>query len=436
MARSAHNPGSILKFTIWSLFGCFIFFIPITLNGTTTISLDHMLTAVQNTWPQFGPAFALAMIAVGGVFPFCAKTWKRDKVTVVLSVLKFLGIGAGVMAFMMRGPEWLLREDILPFLFTKVVIPVAIIVPLGSFFLTFITGYGLLEFIGVLMRPIMRPVWKLPGKAAVDVIASFVGSFAVANLLTNRLYKEGRYTEREAAAILAGFSTVSASFMVIVAKTLEIMDHWNVFFWTALVVTFLVSAITARIYPLNKFPDNYFTGEGSPERNSKKKLFANAVHEGLSAAAQSRPLYKNMWMNLKDGILMDFRLIPTIISVGLLSFILAKQTPVFDYIGYVYYPFTRLFGMPEAFLVAKATAVAGAEMFIPSAMVAGLGGVPLISKFIIGVMSISILLFFSGSIPCILATDVRLSILDLTVIMVERAVLTLIIVAPLAHMIF
>ncbi len=436
MKGGAWKLGSIVKFTIWSLFGCFVFFIPISISGTTTISLDHMLTGVQNAWPSFGPAFALAMIVIGGLYPFYAKTWNRDGVTVVLSVLKFLGIGAGFAAFANRGPAWLMEEDILPFLFTKVVIPVAIIVPLGSFFLTFLTGYGLLEFIGVLMRPIMRPIWKLPGKAAVDVIASFVGSFAVANLLTNRLYKEGRYTEREAAVILAGFSTVSASFMVIVAKTLEIMDHWNVFFWTSLAVTFMVSAVTARIYPLTKFGDRYFTAEGLPEEDLKSGLFKSALSEGLAAAARSRPLHKNVWLNLKDGILMDFRLIPTIISVGLLSFILAKQTSIFDYIGYLYYPFTRLLQMPEAFLVAKAAAVAGAEMFIPSAMVAGLGGVALISKFVIGVLSVSILLFFSGSIPCILATDVRLSILDLIIVMVERSVLTLVIVGPLAHILF
>jgi len=66
-------------------------------------------------------------------------------------------------------------------------------------------------------------------------------------------------------------------------------------------------------------------------------------------------------------------------------------------------------------------------------MVAATGSVPLLSKFIIGVMSVSILVFFTGSIPCILATDARFSILDLILIMVERAVLTLVIVAPPAH---
>jgi len=163
MAREGYSPRSISKFAILNLFGCIIFFVPITINGTKTIPLDPMLTAVQTVWPRFGPAFAPAMIIIGGLYPFFAKAWKKDSITGVLSVLQLLGIAAGFMVFGMRGPEWLLRDDILPFIFTKVAVPVSIIVPLGSFFLTFLTGYGLLEFIGVFMRPLIRSLWKLPG---------------------------------------------------------------------------------------------------------------------------------------------------------------------------------------------------------------------------------------------------------------------------------
>lgn len=49
-------------------------------------------------------------------------------------------------------------------------------------------------------------------------------------LITNRVYKEGKYTAREAANIATGFSTVSATFMVVVAKTLDLMSIWNLYF--------------------------------------------------------------------------------------------------------------------------------------------------------------------------------------------------------------
>nr|WP_236757881.1 nucleoside recognition domain-containing protein [Aeromonas cavernicola] len=104
-------------------------------------------------------------------------------------------------------------------------------------------GFGLLEFIGILMQPIMRPLWRTPGHSAIDAVASFVGSYSVGLIITNRVFLSGKYTVREAVIAATGFSTVSAAFMIIVAKTLNLMTFWNFYFWSTLVITF---AITSR----------------------------------------------------------------------------------------------------------------------------------------------------------------------------------------------
>ncbi len=78
-------------------------------------------------------------------------------------------------------------------------------------------------------------------------VASFVGSYSVGLLLTNRVFKQGKYTIREAAIIATGFSTVSVIFMVVMANTLNIMEYWTEFFWISLIITFGVTALTARI---------------------------------------------------------------------------------------------------------------------------------------------------------------------------------------------
>ena len=395
-----------------------------------------MVTLIRNNLPWFGPIFTLVILTIGGILPFYDRSWKRDKVNIVLSILKLLGIGAGCMAYFRLGPEWLLKEDMLPSLWTNVAVYVAIIVPVGSIFLTFILCYGLLEFIGVLFRPIMRPVYRLPGRSAVDAVTSFVGSFAIAMILTNRLYKEGKYTEREAAIILTGFSSVSASFMISVAKTLGLLDIWITFFLTAMLVTYLVTAITVRLYPIRRIRDEYITGIGIPERKPEGNILKKAFREGLVAAENAGSLTGNIWKNLKDGMAMNFRLISTIISIGLISFVLVKTTAVFDYIGYIFYPFAYLVQVPNPELVAKLTAVAGAEMFIPSLTVAEVIGVAAQTKFIVGVLSISMILFFSGSIPCVLATEVRLGLKNLLIIMFERAVLSLLIAGAIAWLIF
>ena len=46
------------------------------------------------------------------------------------------------------------------------VVPVGLLVPIGAVFLALLVGYGLLEYVGVLVQPVMRPVWRTPGRSA------------------------------------------------------------------------------------------------------------------------------------------------------------------------------------------------------------------------------------------------------------------------------
>lgn len=423
----------LVKFIFFSLIGIFMFFIPITIGDKSTIPIDHIVTGVKTSLPEVLPIYALIVIILGGLYPFVKKTWNKDKVTVVFSILKLLGILVAFMAYFKFGPDWLFENDMVPFLFDKLVIPVGLIVPIGSVFLAFLVGYGLLEFIGVLMQPVMRPIWKTPGRSAVDAVASFVGSYSIGLLITNRVFKEGKYTIKEACIIATGFSTVSATFMIIVAKTLGLMEIWNTFFWTTLIITFIVTAVTVRIRPLSSKEDRYVSGEGDPEPKINGNILKNAFDEGLKAAEISPSLRKNIWENFKDGFVMAMGILPSILSVGLLGLIFAKYTPIFDVIGYIFYPFTLLLKVPEPMLAAKAMAVEIAEMFLPALLAAG---APIVTKFVIGVISVSSILFFSASIPCILSTEIPISIAEIVIIWIERSILTLIIAVPIAFIVF
>lgn len=430
----ANNTANMLKFLVYSAVGIFMFFITITINGKETIPIDHLVNAIKGLSPEGVRIYGLVIIVLGGLYPFYTKTWNKTKVAIVFSVLKLLGIIIGFMTFFKIGPAWLFEKDMIPFLFNALVLSVGVIVPLGSVFLAFLVGYGLMEFIGALVKPIMKPIWKTPGRSAVDAVASFVGSYSLALLITNRVYKEGKYTTKEAAIIATGFSTVSATFMIIVAKTLGIMHLWNEYFWITLVITFIVTAITARIRPLSTKPDEYYNNqEGSPENYNEGNLLKSAWAAGMEGAEISVPIGKNIIDNLKDGLVMAMGILPSIMSVGLIGLILAKYTPVFDIVGYVFYPVTLLLQLPEPFLAAKACAVGIAEMFLPALLVAG---APLVTKFVIAVVSISAILFFSASIPCILSTEIPLSIPEIVLIWFQRTILTLIITTPIAYWLF
>ena len=427
------SSSNMWKFFVYSFIGAFMFFVPVKIGENSTIMLDHIVTFIQTHATPALPYYALIVIAAGAIYPFASGTWKKSNVDVVFSIFKAIGLVVGVMFVFNFGPAWFANPDIVPFLFNKLVVPVGLLVPIGAVFLALLVGYGLLEFVGILMRPVMRPVWRTPGRSAIDAVASFVGSYSLGLLITNRIYKEGKYTAREAAIIATGFSTVSATFMVIVAKTLGLMDMWNTYFWITLIVTFLVTGVTVRLWPLSKMKDEYFEGSTpQPEVAVTGNYFKAAWREARETVSAAPRLLDNIVMNLKDGILMAMAILPSILSIGLLGLLLAEFTPLFDWIAYIFYPFTYILQLPEPMLIAKASSVGIAEMFLPALLVTE---AVLMVKFVVGVVSVSSIIFFSAVIPCIVATEIPITIPELVVIWAQRVILTLIIVTPIAFFI-
>ena len=100
------NMLNMMKFFVFSAIGIFVFFVPITLNGKSSIMLDHFVSFIQLAVPGVLPYYALLVILLGAIYPFYKKTWKKDKVTLVFSVLKVFGFVAGAMLVFNVGPKW------------------------------------------------------------------------------------------------------------------------------------------------------------------------------------------------------------------------------------------------------------------------------------------------------------------------------------------
>ncbi|PIC63365.1 histidine transporter [Sporosarcina sp. P13] len=426
-----YSARNMFSFFFFSLIGVFMFFVPMELNGKNSIPLDHLVTWLRNAFPTTVSYYILIIMILGAAYPFYSGGWRRSKIDMALSGLKVLGALASVLVLFEIGPKWLLADDMGPYYYSIVLTPIGVLVPIGAIFLALLVGYGLLEFIGILMQPIMRPVWRTPGKSAIDAVASFVGSYSIGLLITNRIYKEGKYSRREATIIATGFSTVSATFMVVVAKTLDLMEIWNLYFWLTFLVTFLVTAITVRLWPINKIPDDYYTGEGAPEVIIREKRFQHAWQASMKTAETAPSLFKNVLSTLKDGILMAMSILPSVMAIGLIGLILANHTPVFDYLAYLLLPLTWILQIPEPFLAAKAAMINLVDMFLPSLMVMDAS---LHTRFIVGSISISTILFFSALIPCVLSTDIPIKMREILVLWFIRTVLSLIIVTPLAFL--
>lgn len=422
------------RFFLYSAIGVICFFVPVTLFDSNSILLDHFVTFVTNVAGESIKYYTLLVIILGAVYPFITKEWKKGFVAMAITLFKVLGVGVGFMIVFEFGPAFVLREDIGPFLYNSLAINLSILIPAGGAVLGLLVGYGLLVFIGVVMEPVMRPLFKTPGRSAIDAVASFVGSYSIGLLITNRVYKDGLYSRKEAMIIATGFSTVSATFMIVIGRTLGLMDHWNLFFWTTLIVTFAVTALSVRIPPLRNEADYYYNGEDhSVKEDFEGSRFKYAWYKAKQQSFESETLVKNIIRNLSDAFKMMMTVVPTILSIGLLGLFIVEYTEIIYWVSFIFYPILYIFPLPDAPLLAEAVTVSIIEMFLPSLLVVD---ADIEIRFITAVISVSCIIFFSALVPCILATDINMKIWKMVAVWFVRAVLSLIIIIPITLLIF
>lgn len=425
---------ALAKFLIFSGLGVFMFFVNVNINGKNVIIIQHIINFVKATCGPVIPYYALAMVAFGAVYPIVTKAYKRSTFDLIFTVAKAFGLIVGLMAVTGIGPAPLMTDDMIPFLFTSLVVPITLSIPLTGLAYVMMLNFGLVEFVGAFMRPVMQKIWKTPGESAIDALVSFAGGYSLAVLLTSEFYKKGIYTHKQAFIISTGFSTVATSFLVVIANTLDIMNYWTIFFLSCAFVTFAVTAITCRIYPTSKVPDEYYDQPAPPMPQRSGNLFSRALADAIDTAQHTDSLFTHLKRYyIGDAMKMTASVTASILTIGLIGLVVAEFTPVFDCIGYIFYPFTLLMHLPEPMIAAKAAAIEIAEMFLPSMLVISSS---MVTKFTIAVTSVSAVLFFSASIPSLLSTDIPVKMRDVFLIWIERTILSIILAGGIAHLLF
>ncbi len=413
------NVLTLVKIFFLSLIGIVMFFVSIDIGGKETILIDHVASYVIKDLRPLAVTLILLIMTYGAVSPYITGKYKHSLSEKIFSVFKIFGLILGIMYLTGFAPEWAMKPDMLPFLFEKLALSVGLLIPVGAVALTFLIGFGLLEFVAVFMEKLMRPLFRTPGASAIDAVASFVGSYSIGLLITDRVYKQGKYSHREAIIIATGFSTVSATFMIIVAKTLGLMAFWNFYFWSTFLITFAVTAITVYLPPINSF--NNQAKNPFPELPKNEK-FKHAAELGIEQYESNPSVIKLIWANLKDGLAMSSVVAPSILAIGFTGLVLSKYTPVFEWFGIVLKPVLWATGFEGATQYSGAMASGLAEMFLPSIL---LKDAELAIRYMVAVTSVGSVLFFSGSIPCILATTIKVKIWQLVLVWFIRTVLCL-----------
>ena len=456
--RLNYSLSSLLKFFIPSIIGIFLFILPLPQEDSITIPIAILSTRLQNWLENYIYIILLIIISISALGSLITFLWKpryiinkpflnalfnTSWIWLTLRILSFIFIGIITLhgkgiAFpdfmlplidMICSPDTgaLVVTDLLPVLFS--------IFLFAGLFLPLLLDFGLLEFMGTLLSKIMRPIFGLPGRSAIDCIASWLGDGTIGVLLTSKQYEDGFYTKREAAVIGTTFSLVSITFSLVVINTVELGHLFVPFYLTVTIASLIAAIIMPKIPPLSLKKDILY--DSSIPQNvaeTTEHTFSKGLNTALLKAEKQTIKQSVLIDGFKNVLDMWLGVIPVVLSIGTLALILATYTPLFQILGMPFIPLLNLLRIPEA-TAASQTLVAGfADMLLPSILASSIKSD--LTRFIVASVSVTQLIYLSEVGALILSSKIPVKLWELFVIFIERTLITLPIIALMAHLIF
>ena len=444
--HSSVNTKNMLKFILCSAFGILMFLVPIPQGESFTTLLDFLKTGLKNLFGGSLDYILLVLLIVSAVISLIDYIAKPEFIrknhylkrafstTPFYLVSKILGAVFGCMVVFHVGPEVVTSVD------TGVTMidlckTLFCIVLAFSFIMPFLTDCGIMEFLGVLAKPVVRPLFHVPGRASVDLIASWFGASNAAVILTREQYMRGFYTKREASYIMTNFSLVSIPFCLMIANTVGIANLFPAFYLCICITGIVLAVIIARIPPIRTIPDTYREKTGK-QINEEVPQEKGTLAYALELSCQKAEKF-NVRSILSSGFEvvmgMFFDLIPIVAAWGIIALMIATYTPVFKWISYPMGLYLQLFGVEEAFTVAPATLIGFTDMFIPALLITGIESVK--TKFIIGVLSLVQIIYLTEVGAIIIKSEIPLNLWKLFLIFMERTLIAIPIIVLFANII-
>lgn len=442
---TAINPKNLLKFILCSAFGVLMFLVPIPQGESFTTLLDFLKTGLKNFMGVSMNYIIVAIMIVSAVMGIIDLVAKPDFIrknsymskafhtTPFYLGSKILGAVFACMVVFGFGPEAVTSADtgvtMLDLCNTLLCIVVSF-----SFILPFLTDCGIMEFLGVLLRPVVRPLFRVPGRASVDLIASWFGASNAAVILTREQYMKGFYTKREAGYIMTNFSLVSIPFCLMIANTVNVSNLFPSFYLCICIVGVILAVIDIRIPPISTIPDTYHEKTGkqlNEDLPENTKLLPYALELSCQRAEQFT-VGKIVSSGMEVVVGMFFDLVPVVMAWGMVALMIATYTPVFQWISYPIGLYLQLFGVEEAFAVAPAALIGFTDMFIPALLITGVESFK--TRFIIGVLSLVQIIYMTEVGAIIIKSEIPLNFWKLLIIFLERTLIAIPLIVLFANL--
>ena len=435
------------KFLIPSLIGAFLFVVPLKQNGNLTIPIAVIANKLLDIMGEYMLTIIWALISFSSIVTVLHKICKitilekNPKLDELFSVkgfwlgIRMIGFIFVNMIYFNLGPDFIIG-DLTGGVVINDLMPILVCVFfLAGILLALLLNYGLLDFCGALLIKLMRPVFNLPGRSALDCVASWLGDGSIGVLLTSKQYEEGFYSKREATVIATTFSAVSITFSLVVISQVG-LEHMFLPFY--LVVSFagvVAAIIVPKLPPLSRVPDTYNIQTPHREDIPEGKTAAQYGMQLALKKAENAPGMKAFFKEgLENVFEMWFGTLPVILAIGTIALIIAEFTPVFRILGIPFIPIYQLLQLPEAQAASQTVIVGFADMFLPSVIASSIESE--ITRFVVAATSVTQLIYMSEIGSIIMGSKIPVSLTNLFIIFLERTIVTLPVIALLAHLIF
>ncbi len=280
-AANRSNLRTLFTFFVPSLIGVFLFMTPVPIGEAMTIPIAVMAKAVQEWIAPFALGLITTIVCITGVMSLIIKFFKPRALLKIFIIkhlfdvswlwltVRLLGMIFIILTYTKQGPEMIISgdtgalvlNDLLPVLFSVFI--------LAGLLLPLLLNFGLLELVGTLLTKVMRPLFGVPGRSAVNCVASWLGDGSVGILMTARQYEDKHYTQREAAIIGTTFSAVSITFCLVVIGQVKLEHLFAPFYLTVCLAGFVAALIVPRLPPLRFKKDLYVDGTNPTSTQSQ-----------------------------------------------------------------------------------------------------------------------------------------------------------------------
>ncbi len=436
-----------IRFLFPSLIGLLLFVTPVNQNGNMTIPVAVMAHWLLSVIEQDALTIEWVLVSLSTIITLIHSVFgipwlhRHEKLNDLFCVKGFwlavrvIGFVFVNMLMFEVGPEIIIGEAT-GALVAKDLIPILICVFfLAGMLLPLLLNYGLLDFFGALLIRVMRPVFNLPGRSALDCVASWLGDGSIGVLLTSRQYEEGFYSRKEATIIATTFSAVSITFSLVVISEVGLEHMFFPFYLVVSLAGIVAAVLVPKLPPLSKIPDTYATEV--PHREEIPPGISS-VQYGLQLSLNTAESAPGIKAFLKEGVQtvceMWFGTLPVILALGTIALIVAEYTPVFQMLGMPFIPLYKLLMIPEAQLASQTVIVGFADMFLPSVIGSTIESE--LTRFVVAATSVTQLIYMSEIGSIIMGSKIPVSLKDLFLIFLERTIVTLPVIALFAHLIF